>query len=156
MHAMPADPGIVTTVFDRLETQARATLEREGYPADRQELQRTVRLKYVAQFYDVEVQLQPAAVTTETLARASDDFERIYDELHGEGSGYREGGSQITGFTVWARGQDDDPPLANDLPLAELNRDSRPVYWSEYGEMKTRPSCGSLAASCPISSSVRY
>jgi len=133
---MPADPADLEAVFAELETQGREVLLAEGFDADRIEVRRSLRLKYSAQVYDVEVPLPDKNPLD--VSRIADDFARVYETLHGEGSGHPEGGSEITGFVVRARGVSAPPVLASP-PAASATRGSRRVYWQELGGFAETP-----------------
>jgi len=133
---MPAEPGELAAVFAELEEQGRDVLLAEGFDPGRIELHRSLRLKYSAQVYDVEVPLPD--VDPYDGARIADDFARVYEGLHGEGSGHPEGGSEITGFVVRARGVTDPPALAPPVAVTAM-RGSRLVYWYELGGLTETP-----------------
>jgi len=133
---MPADPGELAAVFAELEAQGRELLHSEGFPPDRIELRRSLRLKYSAQVYDVEVPL-PDEDPFEA-ERIAADFARVYETLHGVGSGHPEGGSEITGFVVRARGLD-APPVLTPPAVVAAEWGTRPVYWQELGGFADTP-----------------
>jgi N-methylhydantoinase A len=132
---MPADPAELARAFAELEEQGREVLLAEGFE-NRIELQRSLRLKYSAQVYDVEVPLPEDDPYDAT--RIAEDFARIYETLHGEGSGHPEGGSEITGLVVRARGVGE--PSAPAVPaILSAERGSRQVYWQELGGFAETP-----------------
>jgi N-methylhydantoinase A len=133
---MPADPEELAATSAELEERGRKALAAEGFGPERIAVQRSLRLKYSAQVYDVEVPL--ADDDPFDVARIADDFARIYATLHGEGSGHPEGGSEVTGFVVRARGLD-EPPVPAPPPVVEAEAHSRPVYWQELGGFADTP-----------------
>jgi N-methylhydantoinase A len=130
---MPAEPEELAATFAELELQGRETLATEGFGDDLIELRRSLRLKYSAQVHDVEV-----PVADLDVSRIAADFARLYEALHGEGSGHPEGGSEITGFVVRARGLGEPPELVSP-PVAAATRTSRRVYWQELGGLADTP-----------------
>jgi N-methylhydantoinase A len=133
---MPADARELAATFAELERQGRDVLRSEGFGDDAVELQRALRLRYSAQVYDVEVRLPEDDPFD--VERIAVDFARVYESLHGEGSGHPEGGSEITGFVVRARGLSATPRLAPPPP-ARAERRSRRVYWRELGGFADTP-----------------
>jgi N-methylhydantoinase A len=133
---MPADPEELAATFAELEEQGRSVLRAEGYGAERVELRRALRLKYSAQVFDVEVPL-PDRDPFE-VERIAADFARVYEALHGEGSGHPEGGSEITGFVVRAHGAGEPTTPAAPAVVAPA-RGSRQVYWQELGGFSETP-----------------
>jgi N-methylhydantoinase A len=137
-QALPLDPAAVNAVFGELEGEAREQFREEGFDDEKVVLQRFVRMKYTAQAFDVEIPLAPGEVTVATLEETETDFHRKYAELHGEGAGYKEGGSRVTAFTVRGQGLTEDPHLSEDEheDSAAPERKTRDVYWSEFGEFR--------------------
>jgi N-methylhydantoinase A len=133
---MPADPDELAADFAELEERGREALSTEGFTPEAIAVQRSLRLKYSAQVYDVEVPL--ADEEPFDAARIADDFARVYATLHGEGSGHPEGGSEITGLVVRARGVGEPPSLAPPASVA-ADHGSRPVYWLELGGFAETP-----------------
>ena len=58
---LPADPAAIDAPFGELEATGREVLRSEGFAEDRIELRRSLRMKYAAQVFDVEVALEPGA-----------------------------------------------------------------------------------------------
>jgi N-methylhydantoinase A len=131
---MPAEAGLMNVTFAELELQGSAALAGEGFDALRIELRRSLRMKYSAQVFDVEVPLGPSAeLHGGDIERIEADLQRVYERLHGEGSAHPEGGSEITAFVVRARGLTDPPTLAAPTASATPAASSRQVYWNELG-----------------------
>jgi N-methylhydantoinase A len=133
---MPAEADELAAVFAELEEQCRDVLRAEGFGPERVALDRSLRLKYSAQVYDVEVELPDEDPFD--VARIATDFARVYETLHGEGSGHPEGGSEITGLVVRARGLAEPPALASP-EVVTARRGSRRVYWQELGGFAETP-----------------
>jgi N-methylhydantoinase A len=127
---MPVQPEELEATFAELEEQGRSVLRAEGFGPERIELRRSLRLKYSAQVFDVEVPLQEDDPFD--VDRVACDFARVYETLHGEGSGHPEGGSEITGFVLRAHGAG-EPPAPAVPALVPAERGSRQVYWQELG-----------------------
>ena len=136
---MPAPLEVVNGIYVELEQKAREQLREEGFTDDRIELQRYARLKYSVQAYDVEVPVPAGALGERELLAVEEEFHRIYDELHGKGSGYREGGSKITGFVVRSRAVTDPPEISHGGGARSVERLTRPVYWAEEGRYVDTP-----------------
>jgi N-methylhydantoinase A len=134
---VPADAQKVGELLSSLEETALGQLADEGFGRERSSLDRTMRMKYTAQLHHLEVPLPDAPITAELLADAAVRFAETYDQLHGEGAGFREGGTTITGLRVRATGLSERPVLPKAELLDDVTEDERAVFWSEYGE--TRP-----------------
>src|SRR5439155_18738781 len=129
-------PDELAAVFAELEEQCCDVLRAEGFGPEQVALNRSLRLKYSAQVYDVEVQLPDEDPFD--VARIAADFARVYETLHGEGSGHPEGGSEITGLVVRARGLAEPRALASP-EVVNARQGSRRVYWQELsGFAETR------------------
>jgi N-methylhydantoinase A len=133
---LPVSSDQVLGPFDALEAQARAQLGQEGFGADRVVLRRTLRMKYAMQVHDVEVPVPEGLGGPEACDLLIREFERMYERLFGEGSGYREGGVQVTAFQVRATGLTTKPALAMGRAAHRPVEDERPVYWQETGRFE--------------------
>lgn len=137
--AMPFDTKQLATIFAEMEAVALAQLSAEGIATKDIILTRRLRMKYAMQVHDVEV-----PVDDEGIANADalvENFDQIYEGLFGEGSGYKEGGVEITGFQVRGRGITEKitiSPREGDAPTASICN-TRPIYWYELGEFVETP-----------------
>ncbi|MFI8193956.1 hydantoinase/oxoprolinase family protein [Streptomyces sp. NPDC085946] len=138
-HPMPAAPSTLAATLAELEDDVRRKLAAEGFAPDEIEVDRSLRMKYTAQLHNIEVPLTTAEPDERTVAELGEEFARRYDELHGEGAGYREGGVTVTGFVVRARGLTARPAPAEAPPAGEVSELSRRVYWSEKQDWLDTP-----------------
>jgi N-methylhydantoinase A len=93
------------------------------------------------QVHDVEVPVDAAWLAQADANELIQRFGAIYENLFGAGSGYREGGVEITGFQVRARGETEKVEfIARDdvRPLASAQTE-REIYWGETGELTPTP-----------------
>ena len=98
----PYDPKRVADIFERLESDVRAMLERQSVPVERIELHRELDMRYGLQLGEVTTPIASGTITTEVLESGIEKFEELYERLFGKGSGYREAG--IHGITFRVRG----------------------------------------------------
>ena len=131
----PLSADRVVEAFAELDRSARGQLLEEGFAADRVELRRSVRMKYLAQAFDLEVPVEGEELSKGEVGKIEQRFHRLYAELHGEGAGYREGGAQITAFIVRSSGAENAPELAPST-RGDGTASERPVYWEEFGEVR--------------------
>jgi N-methylhydantoinase A len=132
---LPVATARLLAPFAALEARAREQLAAEGFALSQTSLRRTVRMKYAMQVHDVEVAV-PDAAGEDAGERLVRDFERQYERLYGEGSGYREGGIQVTSYQVRAVGATTKPGqggAARGRPPVEAERR---VYWHELGRFE--------------------
>jgi N-methylhydantoinase A len=77
----------VRTVFGELETRAREALDGEGFPRDRQRIQRSADLRYVGQAFEVRVPVADggpgAALTREAAEDVAQAFHAAHRQLYG-------------------------------------------------------------------------
>jgi N-methylhydantoinase A len=134
---LPAGAAALRAPFGELEATGREVLPAEGFAQGRIELRRSLRMRYAAQVFDVEVPLDPGApLDAETVTAA---FVGVYEALHGEGSGHPEGGIAITSFIVRARGLTDAPAMTAPPEAAAARWGSRRVWWYEAGGFADTP-----------------
>lgn len=137
--AMPFGAGQLAAIFAEMDAKAVEQLSSEGIKAEKIILTRRLRMKYAMQVHDVEVPVDDRNLAS--IGTLVDDFDQIYEGLFGEGSGYREGGIEITGFQVRGRGVTEKitiSPRGEDTPIVSTSS-TRPVYWYELGEFVETP-----------------
>ncbi|HVW32873.1 MAG TPA: hydantoinase/oxoprolinase family protein [Acidimicrobiia bacterium] len=138
---LPAPPAALEETFRGLEEEAMRRLERDGFSPAQVRVERSVRMKHNLQVYDVEVPAPAGIAGDDGLVALTGTFETIYEQRFGQGSGYRKGGVQITGFTVRATGvaRYRDLGGARPSPPAAPRWSARPVYWAEAGGFVETP-----------------
>jgi N-methylhydantoinase A len=137
---MPADPGTMNATFAELEQHGRAVLAEEGFGSGQIEMQRSLRMKYTAQVFDIELPLElDGQIEPDDMPQITAAFERSYERLHGAGSGHSEGGIEITALIVRARALTGSPQLAAPRTTTTKSSDSRQVYWYELGGFAETP-----------------
>ena len=137
---LPASGADVTAVFNKLEAKAMATLEEEGFGDGDIELRRSVRMKFAMQVHTVEVPVGSGDLDDLAVKQIDQDFDEIYENLFGQGSGYRQGGVQISGFQIRVTSATPKPEFATKAKSdAGVERTSRSVYWSELRETVDTP-----------------
>jgi N-methylhydantoinase A len=137
---MPADPVPIADAFARLEAKARETLAGEGFGDRPITIRRSARMKFTMQVHDVEVPIgTDGDIDAAAMAALDRDFDSTYESLFGAGSGYREGGVQITSLQVRATAELPPVPFAESTTAPAVERSTRPVYWSEAGDFVETP-----------------
>ena len=133
---LPADPEQLNEILGVMEDRARRTIEHEGFTGVEPAFTRTLRMKYAAQVFDVEVPLGHGPLDGASAETIAADFARIYADLFGEGSGYAEAGVVITSASLRATVPTHKPtlPLIDEASSgAVVSRSTRSVYWAEAG-----------------------
>lgn len=134
-YVLPVSGALLSAGFEQLESQARQTIEDEGFSAESVEMRRSVRMKYVMQVHDVEVPVAAGRIDDGDVERIDAEFDETYERLYGRGAGYRQGGVQITGLQVRATSPTAKPafPERPRVDASTVATRTRPVYWSETG-----------------------
>ena len=127
--------------FQQLEARALQQLGSEGFESDRITLTRRIRMKYAMQVHDVEVPVDTCALAQSDADELIDRFGEIYENLFGAGSGFREGGVEITGFQVRACGETEKMEFAamEDPRVLDSAQTERDIYWGETGQHVATP-----------------
>jgi N-methylhydantoinase A len=138
---LPVDADEINAGFRALEQRATDTFASEGFGGRDLTITRTLRMKYAAQVFDVEVPMPNGALSAADVDAIGSRFGEIYESLFGEGAGFSSAGVVITNFTVRATLETPKPRLPK-LDEASsgaiIERSTRPVYWSdEYGTLET-------------------
>jgi N-methylhydantoinase A len=131
---LPVSVDQLNDVFAALEQRALDTITAEGFGGQAPAMTRTLRMKYAAQVFDVEVPMPNGELATQDALELGDRFGEIYTALFGEGSGYAEAGVEITNFILRATVVTPKPELRRvDEHSSEaiVERHRRPVYWAE-------------------------
>jgi N-methylhydantoinase A len=140
-HAMaPFDGGRLRDLFIELEDRARERLRRDGVPEADMEMRYSIDLKYAGQMFDVELPLS-GPITDQAGAEALlSAFDRRYDELFGEGAGFRAAGVEMLMLRVAAIGRTEPLTLrarSGVSNAADASRGTRLISWGDGGPVDT-------------------
>jgi N-methylhydantoinase A len=132
----------VRTVFGELEARAREALDGEGFPRDRQRIQRSADLRYVGQAFEVRVPVAGGDLDDAAAEDVAQAFHAAHRQLYGYD--FAEDPRQAVEWVnlrVSGIGPIRRPDLL-ELPAAEGGADravtgSRPVFFDDWVETPT-------------------
>ncbi len=137
----PFSAADINTEFATMESRAQAQLREEGFETAAITLTRRVRMKYAMQVHDVEVPVKAGVLSPQDTEALVDIFGDVYEKLFGEGSGFREGGIEITGFQLRASGLTEKVEFSTRERSLLIHEPSarRRIYWSEHADFVDTP-----------------
>ena len=101
----PADAETVSGLFAELSSSVRDKLSADGFSESDIVLTRSIEMRYRRQVHVVAAPLNGSdQLAAADLERAVDEFERLYEQRFGAGSGYREAGIELVNFRVRGAG----------------------------------------------------
>ncbi|HJO86146.1 MAG TPA: hydantoinase/oxoprolinase family protein, partial [Rhodospirillales bacterium] len=75
------EPSEIDTLYQEMETEALAAFEKIGIKKDLVKFRRTIDMRYIGQFHEVEVDVEGGDFTAESLANATEGFGAKHFEL---------------------------------------------------------------------------
>ncbi len=108
---IPADPDQINAHFSELEAKARKTLKSWGVREDDILLVRSVDMQYGKQVHDVNVPVPGGLLNSTRINQLGDAFEKKYELMFGQDTGFREAGIEFVNFRVDAIGKIPKPEL---------------------------------------------
>lgn len=99
----PFDLAAINATWERLEAEAVERLRSERVPAERIECERAVEMRYRMQVNQIPVAAPGGSWEEADLTRLIADFEREYERIYGQGTGYAKAGCSIAAMRVVAR-----------------------------------------------------
>ena len=108
---IPVDPDRVNRHFSELEEKARKTLISWGVGENDIRLVRSVDMQYGKQVHDVNVPAPDGDLDATRINELGDVFERKYELMFGQDTGFREAGIEFVNFRVDAIGRIPKPEL---------------------------------------------
>ncbi|MCB1741034.1 MAG: hydantoinase/oxoprolinase family protein, partial [Gammaproteobacteria bacterium] len=126
-----ADPPALEALFQALEREANAMLERTGIAPARRELVRAADVRYLRQAYELSVPLAPGRIDEQLLARLGDDFNDQHLSTYGHAN--RDEPIQIVTIRVSAIGRLDPLQLTHDAAEGTSLKGRRPVWFDGAG-----------------------
>ncbi len=106
-----ADPAELAFAWAELEAQARAQLEREGFPAERIEVRRAANMHYEGQIFDLTVAVEAGAIDPPAL---EESFGLEHERTYGHRAGPEEP-VELVNVEVVGRGVSDRPRVPDRL-----------------------------------------
>ena len=76
------EPDAIRTILSEMTARARATLRAEGIPADRVRLEAALDVRYVGQFHEVAVPIEPRIAPAD-LDAAATRFHHLHEDVYG-------------------------------------------------------------------------
>ncbi len=141
----PLRASAVAEAFASLERRAREDAERSDIPWDALRISRSADLKYALQVYDVETEVADSELDDAAMPAIADGFEAAYAQRFGEGTGYPEGGIDLTSVRLLVEPAE---PLraivATSEQVSTTDAAARPTaereaYWPETAGVETTP-----------------
>jgi N-methylhydantoinase A len=133
----PFDPQRLDEIFTTLEGTVLRRMEEQGIVASDILWERYADIRYTMQVNQVSVRAPSGGYDEERVAELASTFEREYERLYGEGTGYADAGLLLTAVRVRARARISDFAIsrAETRPATgEPDRKgTRDVIWYEHG-----------------------
>lgn len=134
---LPADD--IRETYANLERQALESVVRTGFEESDVMLQRSAKMKWRLQVFEVDVPVLAGELTEESMPQIIDAFAERYEMLFGRNTAYRDAGVEITELAVTARGLNrvelvESAEVRAQTPADDALRPSRGVYWWELDE----------------------
>lgn len=137
-EAAAVDIDTMNARFDEMDSRVRAALDREGIPAGRQSVERSIDMCYAGQWRVFGIPVS-SGITAAGLEESVDLFKEMYRRRFTFDLGPRE--VEIHGINVVGRGITEKyrPRPVRAVPTLDPVHDRRPVYWREEGKRVDTP-----------------
>jgi N-methylhydantoinase A len=113
----PADPERVSAIYAQLEDELRQRMQEQGLQfAGAVVFQREADIRYTLQLTEVATPVPNSQLTVSVMEQVGRDFERLYEDLYGKGSGFADAGMQLITYRVRATGALPIRPKLQELP----------------------------------------
>lgn len=109
---LPSPVDKMNTLFKELERRTEEELQGDGFVDKDMLIRRYVGMKYRRQVHELLIPVPLGKLTEEHLDQLSNDFERLYEKVYGQGAGYREAGIEMATFKVEGIGKISKPAMA--------------------------------------------
>lgn len=103
-EAMPVGARTMTDTFQSLEEALQRGLEGQGLEFSDISYEREADIRYTMQMAEVTTPVTSEGLTDEGVEAVGRDFERLYEGLYGEGTGFSDAGQQLITYRVHAIG----------------------------------------------------
>ncbi len=131
------DADRISRSFETLEKKGAEGLRKNGVAANDMIFRRTLGMLYRRQSRELQVPVPPGRLDKSALETLVQDFEKIYEDLYGKGTAYKEAGIEIRRCRVNAIGRLPKPAVKKSAAAgngaAAVRASHRPVYFYELG-----------------------
>lgn len=110
---MPAPVDVFNATFAGLEKELRERLNEQALEFESVIFEREADIRFTMQLAEVSTPVPAGELTEEEIAAVGGNFERIYENLYGKGSGFADAGLQVITYRVRAIGR---LPIRPELP----------------------------------------
>jgi N-methylhydantoinase A len=134
---VPDQAGVLRKGFEELEARAAKGFGTEGFDFESTKFERYIRMKYVAQIFDLGIPVPYELHTPESMDRLLADFIEAYLIRFGAGSEDPSGIIQSTGLELRATAVMGEAPslLRSSSGVSAVPDITRRVYWDELSEV---------------------
>ncbi|WP_067461685.1 hydantoinase/oxoprolinase family protein [Actinomadura macra] len=115
---VPVPAAELNAVFAELEAEVTERMKDQDLAFSDITLSREVDARYLLQLAEVTTPVPPGTLGDEDVAAVVTDFERRYEKLFGEGTGFAAAGVQLITFRVYATGHLGRTPTIPTIPVA--------------------------------------
>ena len=110
---LPGDPEQLNQILSELEETLSNIMGREGFDSEHVQTQRIFHMRYRRQVNELAIEVPLGHYDESKILEIMNDFERIFEETFGKGSGHRALGLELISITVNMTGKTVKPGLVN-------------------------------------------
>ncbi|MBI4321726.1 MAG: hydantoinase/oxoprolinase family protein [Chloroflexi bacterium] len=134
---MLVPPATVNGIFTSMERKAVDQLVAEGFPRESIVLERALDMRFGRQVHVMAAPVKAGSLSDADVAAVCDQFEALYEQRYGKGSGHRQAGIEVMGFRLRATAVIPKPRLHEFEVLGNDARDaivgSKEIYLDGQG-----------------------
>lgn len=130
----PCDPQILNNKLTIIEDKLRRAVERQGIPKESIAFRRLFYMRYVRQLSEIEVPVPVKVYNEADIPTIMATFETRYEDIYGQGTGYRQAGIELVCLTVEAFGSMVKPTIKpatqiSGYDASQAQKGERKVYF---------------------------
>lgn len=140
---LPTDAKEVNDIFNAMENNLTVKMKEAGFGSDQMMVSRALKMRYGLQVHEIHIPIEEERFTPESIIQLADKFEKRYEDIYGEGTGYREAGIDIISFEVEVIGKIFKPQIRKrtlkGTDSSGALRTRRQVYFRKAGGFVDTP-----------------
>ena len=99
-YAMPVEPDVINKRLNEIKKFLLEKLVREGVNPKDVEYRQTFYMRYRRQLNELDVPVPAKTYSAKDIQKIMADFDKRYEEVYGEGTAYREAGTELISITI--------------------------------------------------------